>query len=360
MALDANPDQLPTGVRPQVGKSRSNRSVWLFGGAAVLAGIGLFTVLEARRAKVTSPATAISPTVAAGTIRAPGELEIPADPGAAQAGYAWPVPLAPQWNGPPMQPPLAVKLAPRGRVPVEYKPQIPTSYLPPASQPAPLPDARSGPQYVYKVPQSAVPAAGGNQDASAGSGIERAKARYFTNPATTLPKGAIIQAVLETALDSTRAGPARAIVSRDVRGFDGSKVLIARGSRLYGEYKADLAAGQNRAMIQWQRLMRPDGAMIDLDSPSADPLGRAGVRGKVNSHFFERFSGMILQSSLDLGVALASRKITDGTIILGLPGSTQTMVAPSPEAVKPTLKVAQGTPVSVFVSRDLDFTDVEQ
>jgi type IV secretion system protein VirB10 len=39
-----------------------------------------------------------------------------------------------------------------------------------------------------------------------------------------------MQAVLESALDSTRPGLARAIISRDVSGFDGSHVLIARAA----------------------------------------------------------------------------------------------------------------------------------
>jgi type IV secretion system protein VirB10 len=190
---------------------------------------------------------------------------------------------------------------------------------------------------------------------------QRVEAGNFANPATSVPQGAVIQAVLETALDSTRAGAARAIVSRDVLGFDGSRVLIPRGSRLYGEYKSDLSAGQNRALIHWTRLMRPDGVVVALDSPSADPLGRAGVKGKVNSHFFQRFGGALLQSALDIGVDLATSDIADGTVIVGLPGSTQSIFAPTTrESVRPTLKVAQGTPVSVFVAHDLDFTEVER
>jgi type IV secretion system protein VirB10 len=232
-----------------------------------------------------------------------------------------------------------------------------TALQPPYYGPtAPAPPA-SGPAIVYRASAAAPQTeAAGNQRAA-----QRVRAGTFENPATTIPQGALIQAVLETALDSTRAGSARAIVSRDVRSFDGSRVLIPRGSRLYGEYKSDLSAGQNRALIQWTRLMRPDGVVVALDSPSADPLGRAGVKGKVNSHFFQRFSGAMLQSVLDIGVGLATRSIADGTVLVGLPGSTQSIVAPTaPESVRPTLKVAQGTPVSVFVARDLDFTEVEQ
>lgn len=177
-----------------------------------------------------------------------------------------------------------------------------------------------------------------------------------------------MQAVLESALDSTRAGLARAIVSRDIYGFDGTKVLIPRGSRLIGEYKADVQRGQSRALIEWQRLMRPDGVVINLDSPSADPLGRAGLKGKVNSHFFARYGGAILQTALDIGEQVAVNKLAPGTTIYALPGlyglqnATQALgqqATQSGQTVQSTLTVKQGTSVSVFVARDLDFTSVE-
>src|SRR6185295_13567797 len=50
------------------------------------------------------------------------------------------------------------------------------------------------------------------------------------NLSTTIIVGTIIPAVLETALNTDLPGNARAIVSRDVRSFDGSAVLIPRGS----------------------------------------------------------------------------------------------------------------------------------
>lgn len=164
---------------------------------------------------------------------------------------------------------------------------------------------------------------------------------------------------METALDSTQPGFARAIVSRDVMGFDGSRVLIPKGSRLFGTYQSDVSLGQKRALIQWERLTTPDGAQIDLDSPSADLLGRAGIKGAVNSHFFQRFSGAILQSVLDIGVRAVTQKVDGNTVIVGLPGSTTQATAIQGSAdIKPTLKVKQGASVSVFVARDLDFSSV--
>ena len=137
--------------------------------------------------------------------------------------------------------------------------------------------------------------------------------------------------------------------------------MIPKGSRIFGEYKGELGAGQNRAQIVWTRLIRPDGATISLDSPASDQLGRAGVKGDVNSHFGERLLGALLQSTIDFGVLAASRAATNGSgVLIALPSNGQgggaQVIQPTP---KPTLKVKHGTRISVFVSRDLDFSAVE-
>jgi len=159
-------------------------------------------------------------------------------------------------------------------------------------------------------------------------------------------------------LDSTRPGFARAVVSRDVFGFDGSRILIPKGSQLIGEYKSDLAPGQNRALVQWQRLMRPDGVVVNLDSPAIDPLGRAGVRGAVDTHFLERFAGALLQTALNVGSQVALDRVSRGTVVY-LPTPGQSQQVGTPDRVQRTLRVKQGSSVSVFVAKDLDFTTVE-
>jgi type IV secretion system protein VirB10 len=178
--------------------------------------------------------------------------------------------------------------------------------------------------------------------------------------AATVPQGTLIPAVLETALDSTRPGYVRALVTRDVRGFDGSRVLIPRGTRLFGEYEADLAPGQNRALVRWIRLVRPDGTAVAVDSPAADALGRAGVEGRVNNHFPQRFASALLQSTVSIGLALATREIGDNALVVALPGAAQNGTGTtSPGQVQPTLRVAAGATVTVFVAHDLNLPPVE-
>ncbi|KQN04969.1 type IV secretion system protein B10 [Sphingobium sp. Leaf26] len=199
----------------------------------------------------------------------------------------------------------------------------------------------------------------GNAASAAGAaGDDQAvRASVIRNRANLVPQGSMINAVLETPIDSRRPGLVRAVVSRDARGFDGTRVLIPRGSRLIGEAAGDAKAGQRRVLVTWTRLIRPDGVAIRIGSPAADVLGGAGIRGKVNNHFIERFGNAVLQSALTIGVNIASRPRSN-SVIVGLPGqigATGQNLLPNVD-LAPTIKVASGAEISVFVARDLDFS----
>jgi type IV secretion system protein VirB10 len=325
----------------------------MFAIVLVVAGGSIFGALNARRATITSPSISAPMPSGSGVIAPPPDLVIPPDfdRRAYQpvAGYPFAEPAA--------EGPAIVSAAQDPRPSASISRPVSAQFAQPQGYqiPPPLP-ATPSPGYVYQA--AAPPATAAPGPANSRQNDQRARASRFSNPATTVPQGTVMQAVLETALNSNHPGFARAVISRDVSSFDGSHVLIPKGSKLFGEYKADLSYGQNRALIQWRRLMRPDGSTIDVDSPTADPLGRAGVKGKVDTHFFERFGGAILQSVLDAGVQLATREAAGDTVVLSLPNNSQTIATRS-EDIRPTIKVRQGTSVSVFVGRDLDFTDVE-
>lgn len=339
-------------VRPIVRTADAgNRGVWLFAGALLVGGAVLFSALNSRRQDMVA-ATTLPVSTPGGMISAPAPLTLPPDYNAAPVvTEAQPVGTRPFPVVAPAQassPQVITRTVerPAAMPPPPSPDMFPQPVSPPARAPA-----------VIERPALAGPPPGSTQ--TTGENAERVMAGRLVNPGLTVPQGTVIAAVLETALDSTRAGGVRAIVSRDVRSFDGSRILIPRGSRLYGEYASDTSAGQNRALVQWHRLTRPDAVIIALDSPAADPLGRAGIRGKVNSHFLERFGGAILQSVLDIGVGVATRSVTRDGVIVALPGSTQNVTGTQSAPIPPTLTVRQGTSVSVFVARDLDFSTVE-
>ncbi|HOY79094.1 MAG TPA: TrbI/VirB10 family protein [Hyphomonadaceae bacterium] len=193
-----------------------------------------------------------------------------------------------------------------------------------------------------------------------GSSSKPARASQLGDQANTIVEGTVIAAVLETALNSDLPGYVRAVVTRDVKGFDGSKVLVPRGSRLIGQYKSGVALGQSRTFVIWTRLIRPDGAAIELASPATDGLGRGGLDGDLNTHFWERFGGAILLTLLNIGGA-AITDSSDTSIVIastraGVEAGSSSLT--SGQNIGPTVTVPQGSPVRVFVSQDLDFSTV--
>lgn len=208
-----------------------------------------------------------------------------------------------------------------------------------------------------EAPAGVPPAAtGAGNDAFAAqvgaADVPGARAGAIRNPRTTVPQGAMIAAVLETAINSDLPGFVRAVVSRDVRGFDGQAVLIPRGSRLIGQYRSEVALGQSRALVIWTRLIRPDGVTIQLASPGTDPLGRAGLSGEVDRHTLQRYGPGLLTTILSAAVSdRGSNQIVIGT-------AQAAGQALQPEPIKPTVTVRQGAAIQVFVARDLDFGTV--
>lgn len=183
-----------------------------------------------------------------------------------------------------------------------------------------------------------------------GGGPARAVRQF--DPQTTVTQGTLIPAVLETAIDTDVPGYVRAVVSQDVRSYDGSRVLVPRSSRLIGQYQSGLQAGQKRAYVIWTRLIRPDGISVDIASPATDFSGMAGLQGKVDNHFFKRFGSAMLLSVVGGLTTIASG---GASIILGGGESAAAAAVAQDSKIGPTVRVRVGAPIRVFTARDLDF-----
>ncbi len=195
-----------------------------------------------------------------------------------------------------------------------------------------------------------------------GSNVDVAHASRINDLSHTAPQGTVIPAVLETAINSDLPGFMRAVVSRDVRGFDGTSVLIPRGSKLIGQYRSGVALSQTRAFVVWARIITPDGISIDIGSPGTDQLGRGGLEGETDTHFFERFGSAILLSVMGAGLdRLADSGNNNTAIIIGSQQQASQVASIALQKqidIPVTIKVPQGTPLQVFVTRDLDFAGV--
>ncbi|WP_260924289.1 TrbI/VirB10 family protein [Novosphingobium sp. 9] len=242
----------------------------------------------------------------------------------------------------------------------------------PGAAPAPAPNPANAPTVVFDAtagraggPAPAVdgkgkPVGAGNDDFAArlgAGGTGTASAARSFDPATTVTQGTLIPAVLETAIDTDVPGYVRAIVSTEVRSFDGRHVLIPRSSRLIGQYKSGLTSGQKRAYVIWTRLIRPDGVSVDIGSPAIAFGGETGLPGKVNSHFFQRFGSAMLLSVVGGLSTLASSG--SNVIISGGGTSAASTALQQNGTISPTIRVRQGEPIRVFTARDLDFAPVQ-
>jgi type IV secretion system protein VirB10 len=176
-----------------------------------------------------------------------------------------------------------------------------------------------------------------------------------------LPKGAALDCTLETAIDSTIPGMTTCVLAEDVYGADGRLVLLERGTRLIGETRGELHAGQSRVVVVWNEARTPTGVEVPLQSPGTDPLGRAGVPGAIDRHSGERFGAAVLLSLIDGALAAVTGHQQGSTaIVYATPGSRDvaTEVLRNTVNIPPTLRVAPGARVQVLVARDIDFHDV--
>ena len=176
-----------------------------------------------------------------------------------------------------------------------------------------------------------------------------------------LAKGAFIDCTLETAIDSTLPGMTTCITATDTFSADGTVVLLERGTKLVGETRGEVQQGTSRIFVLWTEARTPTGVVVPLSSPATDELGRAGLSGEVNRHFWDRFGAAILLTVINGAVqAEVNSQNKSGSVSISPSTSTDVMgeVLHSTVSIPPTITKAQGDRIQVFVARDVDFRPV--
>jgi type IV secretion system protein VirB10 len=177
-----------------------------------------------------------------------------------------------------------------------------------------------------------------------------------------LPEGSFIDCTLETAIDSTLPGMTTCITAADTYGADGKVVLLERGTKLVGETRGEVRQGQARVFVLWTQARTPTGVVVPLASPGTDELGRAGLPGAVERHFWQRFGAAMLITLIDGAVqAGVQASAGSGGTVIYAPGASQdvlTEVLKETVAIAPTVTKHNGDRIEVLVARDLDFRPV--
>ncbi len=189
--------------------------------------------------------------------------------------------------------------------------------------------------------------------------LEIDEAARMEAPERTLAQGSVIQAALQTAINSDLPGNVVAVVAEPVYAFAGDAILIPKGSRLFGQYRSGIEVNQKRILVLWTRILTPDGTSMEIASVGGDQLGRSGLTGLVDTKFDERFGGAALISIIGAAPAVAANSTEDEitrevleAIGSDLEDATSSVIADQ-ISISPTIYVDQGAVVTVLVDRDV-------
>jgi type IV secretion system protein VirB10 len=176
-----------------------------------------------------------------------------------------------------------------------------------------------------------------------------------------LQAGSVISAALITGIKSDLPGSITAQVTENV--YDsptGSHLLIPQGSRLIGQYDSQVAFGQSRVLLVWNRVVMPNGTSIVLERlQGTDPQGFSGLEDEVDYHWGQLFKAAALSTLLGVGTQLGSddeeseiaqaiRESAQGTA-----SNVGQQIVGRQLNIQPTLTIRPGFPVRVIANRDL-------
>lgn len=197
-------------------------------------------------------------------------------------------------------------------------------------------------------------------------------ATQVVNPDTLLMQGTIIRCVLQTRIISDIPGFSSCIVTDPVYSFDGKHMLLPKGSKVLGQY--DSGPVGSRIAVVWNRIVTPTGINVNMASPGIDNLGGSGLPGHLDSHWPSRISSALLISLMSDAFLYEGEKHGPTTTTIGSGGfavqspfqsnTAQTLQDLSRQAVQQsanrpaTLTINQGSIISIYVARDVDFSGV--
>lgn len=195
-------------------------------------------------------------------------------------------------------------------------------------------------------------------------------ASFIRSPDALLVRGTYLRCVLETRIITDVPGFTSCLLTEPVYSINGRSLLLPKGSKIYGAYGGG-PTGERVAVI-WDRITTPNGIDVAMSSPGVDQLGGAGHPGQYSAHWASRITSALMISLLADAFKYAaaehgpeSTTISNSGLAIQSPyesATTRTMERLANEALSqrrpPTVTINQGVMVSVYVAKDVDFSDV--
>lgn len=258
---------------------------------------------------------------------------------------------------------------------VSQAPPLPVLPAPPAQpQPGPSLLQRRGMADEAGGGASGVRGGGITSQGLAGKGGSGAtRARLLSDPDTLMLRGTYIRCVLETRIISDIPGFTSCVVTEPVYSFDGKRLLLPKGSRVFGEYNHGPVG--SRIAVIWDRIVTPTGIDVSMSSPGVDNLGGAGLPGHLDSHWPSRIGSALLISLMSDAFLYEGEKrgprtnsiSPGGGFVVQTPfqsNTAQTLQNLANQAVQQsanrrvTLTINQGSLIAIYVAKDVDFAGV--
>jgi type IV secretion system protein VirB10 len=195
------------------------------------------------------------------------------------------------------------------------------------------------------------------------------EAKLPPNSAYEIKAGWAIPAALECGVNSDLPGQTCARVTENV--YDtatGRFLLVPQGSKLVGTYDSQVAYGQERILVVWNRLIFPDGSSISLDGmPGEDKGGYAGFDADVNNHYGKVLGSAVMMALFTAGIELSQKQSTN--TVNGVQTNSQVISQSVGQQlgqtgaayiqkgmnIQPTLTRAPGYQFNVIATRDIIF-----
>ena len=199
-------------------------------------------------------------------------------------------------------------------------------------------------------------------------------AKYLANRDKLLIQGTYLRCVLETKIISDLPGFTSCTITEPVYSASGQYLLIPKGAKVIGQYGSTNPTS-GRLQVVWSRLITPEGIDVSFQAPGVDSLGAAGHEGKFKSHWKSRLASALLISLISDSFKYAAAEYgPKGTTETTSSGATITNPYESDTAdtlkqqainqlernnARPnTVTINQGSLINIYVSQDIDFSDV--
>lgn len=211
-------------------------------------------------------------------------------------------------------------------------------------------------------------AAGGSGGSGGATGqFTSIKAFMMPNPSMIVSRGTGIPCTVRPAIDTTLSGMVTCVQSADVYSADNKVLLLPRLTKWVGGQAVGLQQGMQRIGMIWQRPETPDHVILNLNTGSGDALGRPGINGDVNTHFWRRIGEAAAISFIaDVGSYIsATQKSGSNNTTIAFPSTTTGVPSVMSEMVKKSLDIPdvmtknQGAEIIIYIqNEDLDFSNV--